>query len=187
MGKAKKKPAAEEEDDEEEDGGGKKKIIMAVGGVAALGAIYNFMLKPAPAEPEVAAAGTEAAAAPAAKDAHGATAKGKEKKSATAEEAHGPIIELDEMILNLDGPEGGYLKIKLALILAATVDAKHFKEDGTPIAKDVAVQFLSSQSKSSLSTAEGRLTAKEELSTLVVEAYHEEEVTGVLITAMVMQ
>jgi flagellar basal body-associated protein FliL len=179
MGKAKKKPAAEEDDDDDEEGGGKKKIIMAVGGLAALGAVYNFVLKPPPAEEVVAAAGTsEAAAEPA--------AKGHDKKSAEAE-VPGPIIELDEMILNLDGPEGGYLKIKLALMLAETTDPKLFEEESVPIAKDVAVQYLSSQTKAALSTAEGRLAAKEELSTLVVEAYPEEEVTGVLITAMVMQ
>ena len=39
---------AGEEEEEEEGGGKKKKIIMIVGGLAALGAIYNFVLKPSP-------------------------------------------------------------------------------------------------------------------------------------------
>ena len=48
MAKKKKGDDAEAE----EGGSGKKKLIMGVAGLAALGGVYNFVLKPAPPDPE---------------------------------------------------------------------------------------------------------------------------------------
>jgi flagellar basal body-associated protein FliL len=160
MGKKKK----EADDDEDEGGGGKKKIIMIVGGLAAVGAVYNFVLKKPPPE----------------------EAMTPEELAASLEPVEGAIVPMEEMILNLGGTEDGYLKISLAIVLDELTLAEEFEEE-LPIAQDVAVQYLSSQSPEKFETPEGRQAAKEELSTLVKEAYHGEKVIRVLFTSLVMQ
>lgn len=156
-------PKKKEEEEEEEEGGGKKKIIMIVGGLAALGAVYNFVLKSPPPEEDLAAA-----------------------EEAEVEPVEGEIVELEEMILNIGGDEPGYLRIGLALVLDEMTLAADFEPE-VPIAKDVAVQYLSSQSAERLRSDTGRIEAKEELSVLIREAYGEEKVVRVLFTSLVMQ
>lgn len=152
------------EEEEEEEGGGKKKIIMIVGGIAALGAVYNFVLKPAPPPDELAA-----------------TAEPVE-----VEQVEGEIVELDEMILNIDGESAGFLRIGIAIVLDEMTLAADFEPE-TAIAKDVAVHYLSGLSKDQLRDTAGREKAKEELSMLIREAYGEDKVVRVLFTALVMQ
>ncbi len=154
----------EGEEEEEEEGGGKKKIIMIVGGLAALGAVYNFVLKPSPPPEDLAMV-----------------------EPAEVELIEGEIVELDEMILNIgaDG-ETVFLRIGLALVLEELVVAKDFEAE-TAIAKDVAVQYLSSVTREQLRTDAGRQRAKEDLSMMIREAYGDEKVVRVLFTALVMQ
>ncbi len=160
----------EGDEEEEEEGGGKKKIIMAVGGLAALGAVYNFVLKPAPPV----------------EDEAGAMAM-TETTLPVTDPIEGEIIELDEMILNIGtAEEPGFLRIGIALVLEELIIAKDFEAESA-VAKDVVVHYLSSIDKDQLRTAEGREMAKEELSVLVREAYGNQKVVRVLFTALVMQ
>jgi flagellar basal body-associated protein FliL len=162
--------ADEEVDEEEEEGGGKNKIVMIVGGLVVVGAVYNFVLKPAPPPPEDLAATEEVVEEPPEED-----------------PIEGEIVELEEMILNIGGLEDpAFLRIGLALVLDELTLAADFEPE-VAVAKDVAVQYLSSLTKAQLSSPEGRALAKEELSTLIREAYGNEKVVRVLFTAMVMQ
>ena len=139
---------------------------MIVGGLAAAGAAYQFVLKPAPPPEEMGMV---------------------EEEPAEVEMVEGEIVELDEMILNIGTPEEpGFLRIGLAIVLDELTLAADFEAESA-IAKDVAIQYLSSVSRDQLRTAEGRELAKEELSTLMREAYGGEKVVRVLFTALVTQ
>jgi len=158
-----------DEDEDEEEGGGKKKLVMIVGGLAAAGAAYQFVLKPAPVPPAEAAP-VEAVAEP----------------TVTTMVA-GEIVELEEMILNIGGQDAsGYLRIGMAIVLEEGIAPADFEAE-VAIAKDVAVHYLSAQEPASLRSPEGRDAAKAELSTLIREAYGNEKVMRVLFTSMVMQ
>lgn len=153
------------EEEEEEGGGGKKKIIMIVGGLAVAGAAYNFVLKPAPPPEEMAM-----------------------EEEVEEELIEGEIVEMDEMILNISDEAGNkaFLRIGLAIVLDELTMAADFEPESA-IAKDVAVQYLSSLNQEDLRSAAGREAAKEELSMLLREAYGDEKVVRVLFTALVMQ
>ncbi len=155
-----------EEDEEEEGGGGKKKIIMAVAGLGAVGAVYNFVLKPAPEPtPEEMAAVEEM----------------------EEEIIEGEIVELEEMILNIgDSENPGFLRIGVAVVLDEMTMAADFEAESA-IAKDVIIHYLSSINQDQLRSIEGRELAKAELSVLLREAYDDEKVVRVLFTALVMQ
>jgi flagellar basal body-associated protein FliL len=158
-----KKKKEEEEEEEEEEGGGKKKVIMIVGGLAAAGAVYNFVLKSPPPEEDA------------------------EAEMAEVEPEEGEIVELEELILNIGaGDDEGYLRIGLALVLEEGLAAGDFEAE-VPIAEDVAVQYLSSQTPEQLRSQGGKEAAKEELSLLIREAYGDEKVIRVLFTSLVMQ
>ncbi len=151
----------EEEDDE--GGGGKKKLIIAVAGLAALGAAYQFVLKPSPPPDELAMDEAE-----------------------EVELVEGEIVELDEMILNIGGDSPGFLRVGLAIVLDEQTAAADFEAEQA-IAKDVAIHYLSSLDDERLRTASGREQAKDDLSRLMREAYGDEKVVRVLFTALVMQ
>ena len=155
--------ATDAEEEEEEGGGGKKKIIMAVVGLAALGGVYNFVLKPSPPPDELA-----------------------DVEEAEPEIIEGDIVELDEMILNIGGDSPGFLRIGIAIVLDDATPAADFEAESA-IAKDVAVQYLSSLSQEQLRTEAGRNLAKDELGAMIREAYDDEKVVRVLFTALVMQ
>ncbi|MGF1597523.1 MAG: flagellar basal body-associated protein FliL [Acidimicrobiales bacterium] len=154
-----------ENEEEEEAGGGRKKIFMIVGAVAVAGAVYQFVLKSPPPEEDPAAM---------------------EETAAEVEPIEGEIVELEEMILNIEGESSGYLRIGLAIVLEEGTLAANFEPESA-IAEDVAVQYLSAQTSEQLRSAEGRQAAKEELSALIREAYGDEKVVRVLFTALVMQ
>jgi flagellar protein FliL len=168
-----KKEAADGDGEEEEAGGGKKKIIMIVGAVLLLGAVYNFVLKKPAPQGSLTAEELAATMTP-------------DEMAAVLEPPEGEIVPMDEMVLNLAGPDESYLKISLALVLDQETLAEEFHAE-LPIAQDVAVQYLSSQTPSQFRTAEGREHVKEGLTELVIEAYHHKHVMRVLITALVMQ
>lgn len=156
-----------EDEEEEEGGGGKKKMIIGLVLVGVLGAVYQFVLKsPPPVE--------DGEAMP-------------EMMAAEMEPVEGEILELEEMILNIGGESSsGFLRIGLALILEEGTAASDFEAESA-IAKDVAIQYLSSLTDEQLRSTEGRQEAKEELSMLLREAYDDEKVVRVLFTALVMQ
>ncbi len=163
---AKKTDDVDDDEEEEGGGGGKKKIIFAVVGLAAVGGVYQFVLSSPPPE----------------------EAEGEMPEEVAAEEVpvvEGEIVQMEEMILNIDG-ESGYLRIGLALVLDEETLAADFEPEKA-IAQDVAVQYLSSQSSDTLRSAEGREAAKEELSVLIREAYGDAKVVRVLFTSLVMQ
>ncbi|MEM7326706.1 MAG: flagellar basal body-associated FliL family protein [Actinomycetota bacterium] len=157
-----------DDEEEEEEGGGKNKIVMIVGGLAVLGAVYNFVLKPSPPPDEMAAVVEE------------------EPEEVMVEE--GEIVELEEMILNIPDMEGnrGFLRIGLAIVLAELEVAKDFEAESA-IAKDVAVQYLSGLTQEDLMGPEKQTMVKDQLTELVREAYGQDRVSRVLITALVMQ
>ena len=168
MAKTSAKPKVEDEEEDEESGGGKKKkIIMVVVALAIAGGVYQFVLKSPPAEETM----TEAEA---------------EAEAMEVEPVEGEILELEEMILNIEGAEAGFLRIGIALVLEEGTLAADFETEAA-IAKDVAIQYLSAQSAEMLQSAEGRQAAKDELSVLVREAYGGEKVVRVLFTALVLQ
>lgn len=154
-----------DDDEEEEEGGGKNKIVMIVGLVVVLGAAYQFVLKPAPPPEEM----------------------GMVEEPVEVEMIEGEIVELEEMILNIGTPEEpGFLRIGLALVLDELTLTADFEPESA-IAKDVAIQYLSSVTRDQMRTAEGRAVVKEELGLLIREAYGGEKVVRVLFTALVMQ
>jgi flagellar basal body-associated protein FliL len=169
MAKGKDKDDEPDVDDEEPGGGKKKKkILVVVAGLATLGAVYQFVLKSPP--DEAMTEGEDAAAT----------------EPVDEEPVEGEILELEEMILNIGGNDAAFLRVGLALVLEEGVLASDFEAEAA-IAKDVAVQYLSAQSAETLSSAEGRQAAKDELSRLVREAYGDGKVVRVLFTALVMQ
>ncbi len=160
---ASKKGKDEDVDEEEEEGGGKGgKLKFVVIGLVALGAIYNFVLKPAPEETEMLAEPME------------------------VELIEGEIFQMEEMVLNLEDPDVGYLRIGLAVVLEEGILAADFEMESA-IARDVAVTFLSAQSVEDLRSAAGKVEIKKELSMLMREAYDDEKVIRVLFTGLVMQ
>lgn len=159
-GKKDKDKDEESEEEEEGGGGGKNKIFMIVGGLVALGAVYNFVLKPAPEVVVV--------------------------EATEPELVEGEIVQLDEMVLNLQGEGAGYLRIGVAVVLEEGVLAADF-ELKKPIAQDIVVEYLSAQSGDDLADPEFRKEVKEELGILMREAYDDSMVVRVLFTNLVMQ
>ena len=102
------------------------------------------------------------------------------------EPPEGEIVQMEEMILNLAGPEETYLKIRLALVLDTLTLAEEVMHE-LPIAADVAVLYLSSLEPEELATLEGKEHVKEVLTEKIKEEYKGEHVLEVLITELVMQ
>jgi flagellar FliL protein len=146
---------------EEEASGGKNKIVMIIGAVLALGAVYNFVLKPAPVEEDPLA-------------------------MVDPEPIEGEIYELPEMVINLQDPEVQYVRVGVALILEEGTLADDFELESA-IAKDVILEDLSGRTAEELRSAQGKQDIKAELSTEIREAYGGEKVVRVLFTALVMQ
>ncbi len=103
MAKKDKKGKSDGTEEEEASGGGKKKIIMIVGGLLAIGAVYNFVLKPAPVEDPLAMVDPEL--------------------------IEGEIFELPEMVINLQGGEVSYVRVGLALVLEEGTLAADFEAE----------------------------------------------------------
>ena len=104
--------------------------------------------------------------------------------------AHGPIVTLEPITLNLDG--GRYLKVGLGLQLSGDKAGETGADDsGDPTkgyarALDLTIEVLGGRPFAELFTPEGRATAKEELTRRLRETY-EDEVEGVYFTSFVMQ
>lgn len=152
------------EDDAEESGGKDKKKLI-IGGVVAVALVYNFVLKPAPAEEDPEAIDDAA--------------------ERVIEE--GDIFPMEELVVNLtDTDENRYLRVGLALVLEAGVSPESMESE-SPIAVDAAIDYLSAQSFADLRAPGSKTTVREELSTLIRAAYDDEKVVRVLLTTFVMQ
>ena len=154
--------ADKSDDDKEEVKKSKVKDpkILGIGGVIIAALVYQFALKAPPPETEM-----------------------PEPEPETVE---GPIVELEEMVLNLEDEDASYLRVGVAVVLTELEDPAMFEADQA-IAKDVIVDYLGSRTAADLAPGEARQATKEELSKLMVEAYGEERVVRVLFTALVMQ
>lgn len=151
----------DDDDEEEGGGGGKKKLIMGVAGLALLGGVYNFVLKPAPPPEEMAMVEEE------------------------LEPIEGEIIELPEMVVNIDDPEVKYVRVGVALILEEGTLAADFEAESA-IAKDIVLDIFSSTTADELRGA-NKQKVRDEISMKVREAYGDEKVVRALITTLVMQ
>jgi flagellar basal body-associated protein FliL len=148
--------------DDSEDGGEEKKskLPMIIGGLLALGAVYNFVLKPAPVEDPLA--------------------------MVEAEPIEGEIFELPEMVINIDDDSVQYVRVALAIVLEEGTTADDFEMEAA-IAKDVILEDLSGRTADQLQSSQGKQDIKAELSTALRDAYGDEKVVRVLFTALVMQ
>jgi len=163
---AKKKNKGEEDEEEKKGRGGKLKIVV---GVVAAAAIYKFLIAPSP-EPE-SVDGEEAAV--------------EEAAERVVEE--GLILPLDEIVVNLaDADANRYLRVGIALVLEEGV-AVEAVEPESPRAIDAAIDYLSSQSFDTLRQPGSKTVVRNELSTLIREAFEDEMVMRVLLTTFVMQ
>jgi len=155
--KDKKKGDAEEETEEK----GKSKLPMIIGAVLALGAVYNFVLKPAPVEDEALA-------------------------MVDLEPVEGEIFELPEMVINIQDDSVQYVRVAMAIVLEEGTLAADFEAEAA-IAKDVILEDLSGRTAEQLQSSQGKQDIKAELSEDLREAYGDEKVVRVLFTALVMQ
>ena len=166
MGK-KKKAAAAEGDEEKK---GKDPKMMAIGGLVVAGLVYQFVLKPAPADPAAAAAGAGDAAA----------------VVTTVPIVEGEILELPEMVLNIDDTEVTYLRIGVAIVLEEGVTSKDFELESA-IAKDILVTELTQLNSAELHDPVRLQEIKDALSAQIRTAYGEAKVVRILFTSLVMQ
>lgn len=151
----KKKDDAEEEVEEK-----KSKLPMIIGGLLALGGVYNFVLKPAPVEDPMALVDIEP--------------------------IEGEIFELPEMVINIDDDSVQYVRVAMAIVLEEGTLAADFELEAA-IAKDAILEDLSGRTVEQLQSTQGKQQIKEELSASLREAYGDEHVIRVLFTALVMQ
>lgn len=162
IGMAEKKAEAEKKEDA---AGGKKKppmmIIMAVFAVVVLGAAF-FMVQKASA---------------------------KQKSGAAKKVEKGPVLSLDEFLVNLADPGSDhFLKVTVGLELdkgkGKTPEA--LKED-TPLIRDAVLSSLSSKTRDQIAPEGGREKLKVEIKKKVNAALGEDDVQGVYFTNFVTQ
>ena len=155
--KDKKKDDSGEETEEEQK---KSKLPMIIGAVLALGAVYNFVLKPAPVEDPMA--------------------------MVDVEPIEGEIFELPEMVINIEDDSVQYVRVAMAVVLEEGFPAADFEAEAA-IAKDAILEDLSGRTVEQLQSTQGKQEIKAELSATLREAYGDEMVVRVLFTALVMQ
>lgn len=155
-----KKDKKKKDDSEEEVEEKKSKLPMIIGGLLALGAVYNFVLKPAPVEDPIALVDVEP--------------------------IEGEIFELPEMVINIDDDSVQYVRVAMAIVLEEGTLAADFELEAA-IAKDAILEDLSGRTVEQLQSTQGKQQIKEELSASLREAYGDEHVIRVLFTALVMQ
>ncbi len=143
---------------EDAGAGKKKKLIIGVVALALAGGAYKTVLAPAPAV----------------------------VADETAEPIEGEILELEEMVINLADDDPRYLRVGLGLVLEEGIDPTAFEAESAH-AKDVAIDYLSSQLYTELKDPVNKRDAKDQLSTMIRTAYEDEKVVRVLFTTFVMQ
>ncbi len=156
---------AEKKAEKEKEAGGKKQppmmIIMAVFAVVVLGAAFFMVQK--------------------------ASAKSKASEPKKAEK--GPVMTLDEFLVNLADPGSDhFLKVTVGLELSKDKGKtpETLKED-TPLIRDAVLSSLASKTRDQLGPEAGREKLKGEIKKKVNEALGEEDVQGVYFTNFVTQ
>lgn len=155
-----KKDKKKKDDSEEEVEEKKSKLPMIIGGLLALGGVYNFVLKPAPVEDPMALVDIEP--------------------------IEGEIFELPEMVININDDSVQYVRVAMAIVLEEGTLAADFELEAA-IAKDAILEDLSGRTVEQLQSTQGKQDIKAELSASLREAYGDEHVIRVLFTALVMQ
>ncbi len=155
------------EEKKEEAAGGKKKppmmIIMAVFAVVVLAGAF-FMVQKASA-----------------KQKGGATEVKKAEK--------GPVLTLDEFLVNLSDPGSDhFLKVTVGLELdKAKGKTPETLKDDTPVIRDAVLSSLSSKTRDQVGPESGREKLKAEIKKRVNGALGEDDVQGVYFTNFVTQ
>lgn len=146
-------------------GGGKKQppmmIIMAVFAIVVLGAAF-FMVQKASAK-----------------------SKGSEPKKVEK----GPVLTLDEFLVNLADPGSDhFLKVTVGLELdKGKGKTPETLKDDTPLIRDAVLSSLASKTRDQLGPEAGREKLKGEIKKKVNEALGEDDVQGVYFTNFVTQ
>ena len=150
---------------EAEEAVGKKKppmmIIIAVFAVVVLGAAFFVVQK----------------------------ASAKQKGAAVKKVEKGPVMTLDEFLVNLSDPGNDhFLKVTVGLELDKSKGktAESLKED-TPLIRDAVLSSLSSKTRDQIGPEGGRGKLKAEIKKRVNEALGEDDVQGIYFTNFVMQ
>ena len=157
--------AEKKAEEKKEDAGGKKKppimVIMAVFAVVVLGAAF-FMVQKASA---------------------------KQKGGAVKKVEKGPVLTLDEFLVNLaDSGSDHFLKVTVGLELdkGKGKTPESLKED-TPLIRDAVLASLSSKTRDQIAPEGGREKLKAEIKKKVNAALGEDDVQGVYFTNFVTQ
>ena len=154
------------EEKKEDAAGGKKKgppmmIIMAVFAVVVLGAAFFMVQK----------------------------ANAKQKTTEVKKIEKGPVLSLDEFLVNLADPGSDhFLKVTVGLELDKSKGKapEALKED-TPLIRDAVLSSLASKTRDQLAVEGGREKLKAEIKKKVNAALGEEDVQGVYFTNFVTQ
>ena len=153
-------------EEKKEEAGAKKKgppmmIIMAVFAVVVLGAAFFMVQK----------------------------ANAKQKGPAVKKVEKGPVLSLDEFLVNLADPGSDhFLKVTVGLELdKAKGKAPEALKEDTPLIRDAVLSSLSSKTRDQLAVEAGREKLKAEIKKKVNAALGEEDVQGVYFTNFVTQ
>ena len=157
---------AEKKDEKKEEAAGGKKqppmmIIMAVFAVVVLGAAFLMVQK--------------------------ASAKQKAPEAKKVEK--GPVLTLDEFLVNLADPGSDhFLKVTVGLELdKAKGKTPEAMKEQTPLIRDAVLSSLSSKTRDQIGAGAGREKLKAEIKKKVNESLGEEDVQGVYFTNFVTQ
>ncbi len=156
-----------EKTEDKKEGGGKKQppmmIIMAVFAIAVLGGAF-FMV-------------------------HSASAKAKPAADEKKKVEKGPVLTLDEFLVNLADPGSDhFLKVTVGLELdkAKGKTPESLKEEA-PLIRDAVLTSLSSKTRDDIASIKGREKLKADIKKSVNEGLGEDDVQGVYFTNFVTQ
>ncbi len=156
---------ADKKEEKKEEAGKKKgppmMIIMAVFAVAVLGAAFFMVQK----------------------------ANAKQKTAEVKKVEKGPVLSLDEFLVNLADPGSDhFLKVTVGLELdKAKGKAPEALKEDTPLIRDAVLASLASKTRDQLAVEAGREKLKAEIKKKVNAALGEEDVQGVYFTNFVTQ
>jgi flagellar FliL protein len=113
----------------------------------------------------------------------------KSKSNAPKPIEHGPILALDEFLVNLADPSGDhFLKVTVSLELnKASGKTPDALKDQVPIVRDAVLMSLSTKSRDDVSSLSGREKLKVEIKKAVNTALGENDIQDVYFTNFVTQ
>ena len=192
--------AAKEEKHEEgaaegEEGGKSKKpliiIIAVIVVLVIIGAVVAVMLLKSPEEaaPAAAAAGAEGATAAAGEHGKAEEGKGKkeEKKKGGKEEKPGPMLAIDNVVVNLVSETGSrYTKVSLAIEMDAP-EAMLEATERKPVIQDIVIGVISQKTADELVTYKGKEGCKNDILDKVNKMLHDGSARNVYFTNFIVQ